>query len=200
MLKFKVKKMLGKNFKTYEDALEATKEYGATLNTRDIEVKMDLEDFYQIKYEAEKKIEEEKERANSKIQEAEQKQKEITKKAEEQMTEVKKNVDNIKKKIEQEKKEKEKILKTLRKVRKGKNLKPQETQKAVMFKCEYSPKDGKKTEKFLIHSILPIPPEPELYKEAWNWLERENRSQYVEKLYFHTGVGWISISRVKWEV
>ena len=178
---FREKKMLGRNFMTYEDALEAT--YNTTLTTRDIEVKMDLEDFSkikhrfnQIKYEAEKKI-----------AEAERKQKEIANAA-------KKNIIDIKKEIEQEKKEKERLLKTLRKVRKGKNLKPEETGKEELIKAEFLARK----EKYLEHWLMPIPAEPELAKVAWQWILKKEWKEYTEKIYFQPGTGWIAVIRTEW--
>ena len=167
---------MGKTFRTYEEALEAAKKHN---NFRNIEIIMDLEDFHQIRYEAEKKIEE----AEKKIAEEARKQNEIIRVAE-------KEIADIKKEIEQEKEEKEILLKTLRRVRKNKKLEPKEIEKEKLIKVEYLAKE----KKYLEHWLMPVPPEPELVKVAWQWIESKEWQEYTEKIYFQPNLGWIAVN------
>lgn len=102
--------------------------------------------------------------------------------------------EEIKALLTKEKSEKEVILNTLKKVRKNKNLKPQETLKEVLLKAEYLAIK----EKHLEHWIIPIPPEPELIKQAWEWIKLKKWEKYTEKIYFQLGTGWVAVIHTKW--
>ena len=182
-MKIKTKGFIGKTFRTYEEALEAAK---IKTNFRNIEVIMDLEDFHQMRCVAGKKIEE----AEKKITEAERKQNEFIKV-------VKKEIeDAFREKIEEERASNERILKTLRRVRKEKKLKPKEIEKEKLIKAEFLAKREKKKEKYLEHWLMPVPPEPELVEVARKWIESKEWQEYTEKIYLQPNLGWIAVIHV----